>query len=505
LAILTQLCTRKNAESILKELHEYARDIDDQIAREAIRNIGKIATRVDVAADRTIKALMNIIKQEMIQPHILNEVAVTLADILRKYPKKFQVDHCVKFIVGKIDMISEPKSMAAMVWMLGEYSQYVTNSGEAFTELAKTFRDLDRIVQQQMLTCAVKMFLRDPDTMEDAIQDILEIATEEISNPDIRDRGYIYYRLLSEYPDETKEIVLSDKPQLKSRRFQFERKLVENLVNHVSMVSSVYHKTHNQLFDKINYSRTMEKQGSSKPSKKTKGGKGGRGKEQKQKEEEEEEVDSGVEEGDEDVEEKGEDGEDDGGMMDLIGMDDDGEDGGMDLFDEGSGAPEEEANGPKRVPMETFLEASDKGKKGSSGVEVRAAFRLNAEQQIELHLQIHNQSGQDLSSFKFQMKPNYFAVDLQKVAGLSVGSGQTETLVVPTKVAKRRSQKVPDEAPLKFTIGMKTSADVFFFDVDCMFHVLLLADVDIGKSEFKKTWKQMGLDSETGMTLEMGK
>ena len=51
--------------------------------------------------------------------------------------------------------------------------------------------------------------------------------------------------------------------------------------------------------------------------------------------------------------------------------------------------------------METFLEASDKGKKGSSGVEVRAAFRLNAEQQIELHLQIHNQSGQDLSSFKF--------------------------------------------------------------------------------------------------------
>ena len=37
-----------------------------------------------------------------------------------------------------------------------------------------------------------------------------------------------------------------------------------------------------------------------------------------------------------------------------------------------------------------------------------------------------------------------------------------------------------------------------------MYHVLLLADVDIGKSEFKKTWKKIGLDNEVGMTLEMG-
>lgn len=48
--------------------------------------------------------------------------------------------------------------------------------------------------------------------MEETIQEILECSTEEIENPDIRDRGYIYWRLLSEYPDETKEIVLSDKP-----------------------------------------------------------------------------------------------------------------------------------------------------------------------------------------------------------------------------------------------------------------------------------------------------
>ena len=58
---------------------------------------------------------------------------------------------------------------------------------------------------------------------------------------------------------------------------------------------------------------------------------------------------------------------------------------------------------------------------------------------------------------------------------------------------------------MMFTVGMKCNHDIFFYDVACMYHVLLLQDVDIGKSEFKKTWKKIGLDNELGITLEMGK
>ncbi len=107
----------------------------------------------------------------------------------------------------------------------------------------------------------MKLFLRDPDEMEETIQEILECSTDEIENPDIRDRGYIYWRLLSEYPDETKQIVLSNKPQLKSnKKMVFDKNLMENLVDHVSMVSSIYHKTPNQIFNKVNYSKRMVKQ-----------------------------------------------------------------------------------------------------------------------------------------------------------------------------------------------------------------------------------------------------
>jgi len=83
---LTQLCTKKNAEIILKELIEYGKDIDAVIARKAIKCVGDIATKVNMAADKTIRALMSIIKNSRTQLHILNQAAITFTEILRRYP-----------------------------------------------------------------------------------------------------------------------------------------------------------------------------------------------------------------------------------------------------------------------------------------------------------------------------------------------------------------------------------------------------------------------------------
>jgi len=46
----------------------------------------------------------------------------------------------------------------------------------------------------------VKLFLKKPEEGEDVIQRILKLATEEVENPDLRDRAYIYWRMLSSSP-----------------------------------------------------------------------------------------------------------------------------------------------------------------------------------------------------------------------------------------------------------------------------------------------------------------
>lgn len=57
-------------------------------------------------------------------------------------------------------------------------------------------------VQLQLLTAAVKLFLKKPtESVQRMIQLVLSAATNETDNPDLRDRAYVYWRLLSTDPE----------------------------------------------------------------------------------------------------------------------------------------------------------------------------------------------------------------------------------------------------------------------------------------------------------------
>ena len=51
-------------------------------------------------------------------------------------------------------------------------------------------------MQLQTLTAVVKLFLRKPDN-QGLVQRVLNTATKDCDSPDVRDRAYIYWRLLS--------------------------------------------------------------------------------------------------------------------------------------------------------------------------------------------------------------------------------------------------------------------------------------------------------------------
>lgn len=60
------------------------------------------------------------------------------------------------------------------------------------------------IVQIQILTAIVKLYLKKPDSAQNLVQKVLEYSTKNCDNPDIRDRAYIYWRLLSTDPEAAK-------------------------------------------------------------------------------------------------------------------------------------------------------------------------------------------------------------------------------------------------------------------------------------------------------------
>lgn len=64
-------------------------------------------------------------------------------------------------------------------------------------------------VQLQLLTATVKLFLKKPNENQELVQRVLQTATTECDNADIRDRAYIYWRLLSTDPQAAKVNPLS--------------------------------------------------------------------------------------------------------------------------------------------------------------------------------------------------------------------------------------------------------------------------------------------------------
>lgn len=65
---------------------------------------------------------------------------------------------------------------------------------------------------------------------------------QDSDNPDLRDRGYIYWRLLSTDPVTAKEVVLSEKPLISEETDLIEPTLLDELICHIGSLASVYHK-----------------------------------------------------------------------------------------------------------------------------------------------------------------------------------------------------------------------------------------------------------------------
>jgi AP-1 complex subunit beta-1 len=94
----------------------------------------------------------------------------------------------------------------------------------------------------QLLTATVKLFLKRGAGSEELVQHLLKTATSECDNPDIRDRAYVYWRLLSSSGDIAKTIVLSEKPPINVSQQKLSQRLLTELIGELGSLASVYHK-----------------------------------------------------------------------------------------------------------------------------------------------------------------------------------------------------------------------------------------------------------------------
>ncbi len=83
-----------------------------------------------------------------------------MRDIFRKYPNKYEgilVDLC-----ENITTIEDSRCKAAMIWIIGEYSDIIENSNKFLENFLENFKDEPSYVHTQILTSSVKLFLKNP-------------------------------------------------------------------------------------------------------------------------------------------------------------------------------------------------------------------------------------------------------------------------------------------------------------------------------------------------------
>jgi len=147
-------------------------------------------------------------------------------------------------LVKKIDEYYEVDAKAAIIWIVGEYAEKIENSVEIIQNFEGQFLEDPDSVKLQLLTAAVKLYLKKPDKSEALIQGLFKKATEEVENPDLRDRAYIYWRMLATSPEKTAEVVLCRRPNITIESYDtYEPDFVEELLAQISTICSIYHKS----------------------------------------------------------------------------------------------------------------------------------------------------------------------------------------------------------------------------------------------------------------------
>lgn len=74
------------------------------------------------------------------------------------------------------------------------------------------------------------------------MKDLFKYITKECENPDLRDRGYLYWRMISTDPALAKKVVLSQRPLLTEQSYTLETELLEKLIENIGCLATVYGK-----------------------------------------------------------------------------------------------------------------------------------------------------------------------------------------------------------------------------------------------------------------------
>jgi len=142
--IMVRIANDKNFEQLLAELKEYAMEVDMDFVRRAVKAIGQVAIKIDAATEKCVNTLLDLIGTKV--HYVVQEAIIVIKDIFRKYPG---YEGIIPTLCQCIDELDEPNARSALIWIVGEYAEKISNAGDILAGFVEGFSEEQSQVRQR--------------------------------------------------------------------------------------------------------------------------------------------------------------------------------------------------------------------------------------------------------------------------------------------------------------------------------------------------------------------
>ena len=482
LDILYKLVSMNNIDMVLNELKEYSSDVDIKFVRRSVKLIGQCAIKLEKAAQRCVETLVELVKTQI--GFVIQEAIIGLRDIFRRYPNTFE--GAMTIINENLRSLDDPEAKAALIWIIGEYSDRIDGAENQLTKFIDNLKEEPYIVQINILNSATKTFLKcQSEESYNILNQIFDFCTKECENADIRERGYIYYRLMSIDPQLASKIIITEKPKISEDISGYDEILLEKLMDNLGTLSTIYAKPP-ELFVKKTKNKYFEDEEE------------GEYEESAFNVEKEENNNNNMIENNENINNNNmnnnmnNDIQQNIPQTNLLDIDDvlnqnNQSNDLMGVFNNNniiSNMNNMNINDNYvKVPKMVVIQENTNGVSGNGkGLEVESSiYRTN--NGLILHIILNNKSsGININNLVIQFNKNYFGISIDPncLNNINIQPGQSIEQFIPLLINQPDNSKIPQNNP-PFTIqtGLRCNLNEYYFVIPIMFCVLFVPQINL--------------------------
>lgn len=237
--ILTLIVSENTVNDIVVELSAYVADVNVEISKKSIQGISKIGTKISQACIAIVRQLLSFLSLNI--DYVVTETLVAMKDLIRKY-RQISMEVLVQ-IENYLEISSEDEGKAAIIWMIGEFGEDITDAPYIIENLICNLNPNDNLqITHSILSATVRLFLKRAGEMKDILPALYQKILNECDNPDVLDRAGFYYELLKQGPQVAHEILNSQKHAIQNFLEDDISEVQDILTQEFNLLSVIYQK-----------------------------------------------------------------------------------------------------------------------------------------------------------------------------------------------------------------------------------------------------------------------